>query len=53
MKNSGLDMLMKSIFPGVEKMVIGKKFPMNIRAPRIIAVELLRMFIDENTCMMI
>ena len=30
MKHSGLDLLMKSAFAGVEKMLLGKKFPMNI-----------------------
>ena len=48
MKNSGLDMLMKTAFAGVEKMLIGKKFPMNIRALRIVVVELLRTLIDKD-----
>ena len=47
--NSGLDKLMKPSFAGVEKMLVGKKFPMNIRALRIAAIELLRMFINEDT----
>ena len=29
MKNSGLDMILKSSFAGVEQMLVGKKFPMN------------------------
>ena len=49
MENSGLEQLMKSSFAGVEKMLLGKKFPMNVRALRIVVVELLRMYIDENT----
>ena len=48
MKNSGLDMLMKTAFAGVEKMLIGKKFPMNVRALRIVVVVLLRTLIDKN-----
>ena len=48
MKNSGLDMLMKTAFAGVEKMLIGKKFPMNIRALRIVVVELLRTLTDTD-----
>ena len=40
MKNSGLERLMKASFAGVEKMLIGKKFPMNVRALRIVVVEL-------------
>ena len=47
MKNSGLDMLMKTAFAGVEKMLIRKKFPMNNRAPRIV-VELLQTLIDKG-----
>ena len=49
MKNSGLDMHLKATFPGVEKMLIGKKFPMNVRAVRIVAIELLRAVIKEDT----
>ena len=47
-KNSGLDMLMKTAFAGVEMMLTGKKFPMNIRAVRIVVVELLRTLIDKD-----
>ena len=50
MKNSGLDLLMKTAFPGVEKMLLGKKFPQNVRALRIVVIELLRPLIDVNTC---
>ena len=49
MKNSGLDMLMKTAFAGIEKMLIGKKFPMNIRALQVVATELLRTLINEDT----
>ena len=49
MKNSALDRLMKAAFEGVEKMLIGKKFPMNVRALRIFVIELLREIISEET----
>jgi len=32
MQNSGLDLLMKAAFAGVDSMLVGKKFPMNTRA---------------------
>ena len=48
MKNSGLDMLMKTAFAGVEKILIGKELPMNVRALRIVVVELLRTLIDKE-----
>ena len=49
MKNSGLDRLMKAAFGGVEKMLIGKKFPLNVRALRIVVIELLRNIIKADT----
>ena len=45
MKNSGLDMLLKSAFAGVDQMLIGKKYPMNMRALRVVVLELLRGFL--------
>ena len=48
MSNSGLENLMKTAFGGVDRMLQGKKFPMNIRALRIVSLELLRGFIDEQ-----
>ena len=48
MKNSGLEELMKTSFAGVEKMLIGKKFPMNVRALRIVVIEILRGHIDHT-----
>ena len=42
MEKSGVAQLMMSSFAGVEKMLTGKKFPMNIRALRFVVVELLR-----------
>ena len=41
MKNNGLDMLIKTAFAGVDKMLIGKKFTMNVRALRVVVIELL------------
>ena len=49
MKNSGQDLLMKSAFAGVEKMLIAKKFPMNVRALRIVVIELLRSIMNNHT----
>jgi len=48
MTNSGLDLLMKSAFASVDTMLLGKKFPMNIRALRIVVVELFRTLINES-----
>ena len=42
MEGSGLKEIMKSAFAGVEKMLVGKKFPSNIRALRMVMFELLR-----------
>ena len=36
MKNSWLNMLMKTAFAGVNKILIGKRFPMNIGALRVV-----------------
>ena len=47
MKNSGLDMILKSSFAGVEQMLVGKKFPMNMRALRVVVFELLRGFLND------
>ena len=35
MNKTGLSEVMKSAFSGVEKMLLGKKFPMNVRALRL------------------
>ena len=48
MAESGLKDIMESSFGGVSKMLIGKKFPQNVRALRIIAEELLRSVFEEN-----
>ena len=47
MEGSGLNKLMTSVFSGVEKMLIGKKFPMNVRALRLVIIKLLLQFIDD------
>ena len=47
MEGSGINKLMTSAFVGVEKMLICKKFPMNVRAFRLVIIEVLREFIGE------
>ena len=47
MSNSGLTNLLKRAFSGVEKMLIVKKFPMNLRALRLVVIELFRGYLDE------
>ena len=39
MSRSGLEEIMSPAFAGVKKMLLGKKFPMNIRALRIVCLE--------------
>ena len=46
-ENCGLAKLMMSSFPGVKKILAGKKFPMNIRALRFVVIELLRGHMDN------
>ena len=49
MKGSGLHQYLSSAFAGVNKMLVGKKFPMNMRALRLAAIEILRDHVDlEN-----
>ena len=47
MANSGLDDILKSAFGGVEKMLLGKFFPENVRALRMVVEELLRPYISD------
>ena len=47
MKGSGLNQWLSSAFASVEKMLIGKKFPMNMRALRFAVLELLRGYVDN------
>ena len=42
MAETGLAQILESVFGGSEKMLTGKKFPMNMRAMRMVAEELLR-----------
>ena len=49
MAESGLYELLDSTFAGVQKMMIGKKFPQNMRALRIVAEELLRPILTGDT----
>ena len=49
MKNSELDKLMKTAFSGFDKMLFGKKLPMNIRALQDVVIELLRTLIGQET----
>ena len=42
MTETGVAQILESVFGGVEKMLTGKKFPMNVRALRMVAEELLR-----------
>ena len=47
MANNGLQKLMDPAFGGVSKMLIGKKFSMNIRPLRLVVFELLLGLVDE------
>ena len=46
MANSGLSSVLKAAFGSVDKMLLGKKYPMNVRALRFVVIELLRGNID-------
>ena len=50
MENTGLVPLMKCAFSGVDNMLKGKKFPMNIRALRFVVLELFRCHLDGVNC---
>ena len=45
---SGLQELLQSTFAGEPKMLIGKKFPQNVRALRIVAEEILRPILEDH-----
>ena len=47
MENRGLHSWLKSAFGGPEKMLTGKKFPMNVRALHFAMFELLRDYVGE------
>ncbi len=46
MMDSGLGVILKHAFGGVEKMLSGKKYPQNVRAFRLLTEELLRKHLD-------
>ena len=48
MTETGLAQILESVFGGVEKMLTGKNFPMNVRAMRLLAEELLRDVISKG-----
>ena len=48
MEGSGLDKLMGAAFAGVIKMLVGKKFPMNVRALRLVCLEILRGYTADS-----
>ena len=50
MENTGLQMMLKSAFAGTEKVLTGKKFPMNVRALRFVVVKLLHGLVDDMVC---
>ena len=47
MANSGLEEILNKTFSGVKKILNGKKFPMNLRALRMVVEELLQNDIQE------
>ena len=53
MAESGLAEILASVFGGVGKMLIGKKFPMNMRATcmRMVAEELFRDIVRQSNLM--
>ena len=48
MAETGLAQILESVFGGFEKMLTGKKFPMNMRAMRMVAEELLRDVVGKS-----
>ena len=48
MAESGLEQIMASTFAAVKKMLLGGKFPQNLRALRMVVEELLRDTVEEN-----
>ena len=47
---SGLEVILKTIFAGVPKMLTAKNFPMNVRALRFVIEELLRDMLATFDC---
>ena len=50
MQNTGLEDIMKSAFSGVQKMLVGKNYPHNVRALRIVVEELLKGILNDLRC---
>ena len=48
-KNTGFEKLMKIAFARIEKMLLWKKYPVNVRELSIVVFELLRDFVEEST----
>ena len=49
MANTGLAEILKPAFGGVDKMLLGTKYPQNLRALRMCAEEVLQPFLLEET----
>ena len=49
MANTGLEEAMSKTFGGVKKMLLGKKFPQNVRALRLVVEELLQHIISNTS----
>ena len=47
MAGSGLEEILSSVFVGLDKMLLGLKFPMNLRALRLTVIELVRGYVEE------
>ena len=50
MADSGLEDVLKSSFGSVSHMLTGKRFPLNVRALRLVVEELLRQFLLKADC---
>ena len=51
MSDSGLQEVLKTVFGGVDRMLIGKRFPQNVRALRLlITEEHLRSVVENTQC---
>ena len=48
MAETGLAQILESVFGGVEKVLTGKKFPINMRAMRMVAEELLKDVVGKS-----
>lgn len=48
MSDSGLTDILRAAFAGVAQMLLGKKYPHNVRALRLLTEELLRDIMQDN-----